>query len=454
VADKKLITVTTKSPEAKAAFLKAWDLWDNGRTTEALAGCKQAVAADAEFALAQACVGVFTTGAAGQGILDKAAQLAAKLPDAERLLIEGWAALRDGDATKYDADMKKVAEAAPDDVRAHMWAARAPFQARDFAGAEAEYKKALALNPAAGFVYAQLAIVQMEQKKYDDALASAKSYVAASPTEPAAQRALGDALLHLDKVTDAEAAFAKAVELGPTVLGAYNDLAVARTILGNYAGARDALDKGKAADAEPGDAIDRRANMAWVSFVEGKDKEALATLDAAEKDAETQSLPAAWHPANTRAYALWIEGKNADAIKAADAALAKCDTRAQSSTIEKSICRLSFIHTKAFAQLATGNVADAQGTVALYQGEAKKLPTRAWIQLQAGMLSDAVTALQQKDPRGPAALLARCPPDDSAWKLAILRMADKTLADPIKQDLAGKPAKDFGYALIVKGLKK
>ena len=90
--DKKLITVTTKSADAKAAFMKAWDLWDNGRGAEALDQCKKAVAADAEFALGQACVGFFTPGAAGEALSEKAATMAEKLPDAERLLIQGWAA--------------------------------------------------------------------------------------------------------------------------------------------------------------------------------------------------------------------------------------------------------------------------------------------------------------------------------------------------------------------------
>jgi len=458
VAGKKLITVTTTSPDAKAAFMKAWDLWDNGRGAEALASCKQAVAADAQFALGQACVASFTPGATGETTAAQAAALAARLPDAERLLIEGWAAVRHGDVATYDADMKKVAEAAPDDFRAHMWAARPPLLARDFAGAQAEYQKALSLNPTGAFIYGQLAITQTELQKYDDALASAQKYVAGLPTEPAAQRALGDALLHENKATDAEAAFAQAVDLGPKVLGAYNDLSTTRTILGNFAGAHDALDKGKAADAEPGDAIDRRANTAWVSFAEGKDADALATLDAAEKDGEAQNLAAAWHPANTRATALWIEGKSADAVKASDAALAKCDSRTQSSTIEKRLCRLSFVRTKSFALLSQGNVAEAQKAAGQYQDEAKNVPSRAWIQLNAQMLSDAVTALDKKDAKGPAALLAKCTPDDVGWKLAILRLADKVgdkaSVDQIKKDLAGRPVKDFGYPLIVKVLKK
>jgi tetratricopeptide (TPR) repeat protein len=457
-ADKKLITVTTKSPDAKAAFMKGWDLWDNGRSQEALAQCNQAVAADADFALAVACVGFFTPGVAGQVMFDRAVALAAKLPDAEKLLIQGLAAIRHGDIPTYDGNLKKLAEVAPDDFRAHAFAGRPAYLHRDYAGSEAEYRKALALNPAAGFVYGALANVQTEQKKYDDALASAKKYAEASPSEPAAQRALGGALLNLNKATEAEAALVKAVELGPKVMGAYNDLATVRTILGNFAGARDALDKSKVADMDPGDAIDRRVNTASVSFAEGKDADALAALDAAEKDAETQSLPAVWHPAGTRTRALWINGKAADALKVADAALAKCDGRAQSSGLDKVNCRFSLMRAKAFAQIALGNVADAQKTVALYQAEVKKAPERGGLLLNAEMLSDAVTALDKKDAKAPAALLAKCLPDDIGWKLTILRMADKAgdkaTVDQIKKDLAGRPVKSFEYPLIIKVLKK
>jgi tetratricopeptide (TPR) repeat protein len=456
--DKKLITVTTKSPDAKAAFLKGWDLWDSGRNQEALAQCNQAVAADADFALAQACVGFFTQGTAGQTIFDKAVALAAKLPDAERLLVEGLSAIRHADIQTYDRNLKKLAEVAPDDFRAHAYAARIAYLHRDYTVAEAEYGKAIALNAAAGFVYGALANVQTEEKKYDDALASAKKYAEASPGEPAAQRALGGALLNLNRGTEAEAALVKAVELGPKVLGAYYDLATVRTILGNFAGARDALDKGKVADVDAGDAIDRRVNAASVSFAEGKDADALAALDAAEKDAETQSLPAAWHPAGTRTRALWINGKTADALKVADAALAKCDGRAQSSGLDKINCRINFIRAKAFAQIALGNVPDAQKSVALYQAEVKKAPERTVLQLNAEMLSDAVTALDKKDAKAPAALLAKCLPDDIGWKLTILRMADKAgdkaTVDQIKKDLTGRPVKSFDYPLIVKALKK
>ena len=82
------------------------------------------------------------------------------------------------------------------------------------------------------------------------------------------------------------------------------------------------------------------------------------------------------------------------------------------------------------AALRRRAVAEAQKAVALVAGEAKKLPTRATIQLSAQMFSDAVTALDKKDAKGPAALLAKCPPDDTSWKLR----------DPARADAVGDKA--------------
>jgi eukaryotic-like serine/threonine-protein kinase len=186
--DKQLITTTTKSPEAKAAFLKSWELSDNGRNEEALGECKVAIAADPGFALAHTCAGNLMPGAAAQAELDTGARLAAKLPDAERLLAEAFAAQRRQEMDKYYADITRVAELAPDDFHAQVLLGNADLDRRDFAAAAAAYKKALALNPAASFVEGSLATVYTQLRKYEDALAAAKRYVEARPTRPAPTR--------------------------------------------------------------------------------------------------------------------------------------------------------------------------------------------------------------------------------------------------------------------------
>jgi Flp pilus assembly protein TadD len=452
--DKKVITVTAKSKEAKEAIVKGWELYDNGRAKEALEECKKAVAADGEAPLAHACVGWLTDGAPGQTALDKAAELAAKAPDAEKTWVEALNALKHADVAKYVAGLKKLTDLAPDDYRAHAWAGRALNLKRDFDGAEAEYKKALDLNKEATFAYALLSRAQTQLKKYDEALGSAKKYAEASPKEPAAHQALAAAYLNLDKKKEAEEAATKAVELGPKVLSAHFDLGIIRLINGQYGPAKEAFEKAKEAEREPSDGLDRGVNIAWVNFNEGKDAEGVKELERLEKEADKEKIPYGWTATSARARVFWIQGNPAESLKVAEAGLAKCDSRADAPAVEKTVCRLNFMETKAFDQISLGKGADAVKTADKYKEEAKKVPDVGWVQTMADMLGDAATAVDKKDKKGAAALLAKVLPDDLMWKLSILRLAekdgDKATVEQVRKDLHGRPLKDVAYPLVEK----
>jgi len=387
-----------------------------------------------------------------------AVELAAKLPEAEKLFIEALSASRRGDIAKYVEDIKKVAELAPDDYHAHIWAGRALLLKRDFEGAEAAFKKALELNKEATFAYALLSRAQTQLKKYDDALSSAKKYAEASPKEPGAHQALAAAYLNLDKKKEADEAIVKAVELGPKVLSAHFDLAIIKMIEGELPAAKEALEKSKAADSQPSDGVDRGVNLAWVSFTEGKEAEGLKHLETVEKEAEKDKTPWGWETHLTRARLFWIQGKPAESLKLAEAALGKCDAHTEASGVEKTVCRLNFIGLKAFSEISLGKAAEALKTVDKYKDEAKKLTDVGFVQVTADLLSDQATALDKKDKKAAAALLAKALPDDLLWKLSILRTAerdgDKATAEQIRKDLHARPLKDIAYAFVEKLVKK
>src|ERR1019366_8044520 len=149
--EKKLVSVTTKSPDAKAALLRAWDLSDNNRNEEALEQCRKALAADPDFALGHTCLGSLTSGVAGQAEMDTGVRLSAQLPEAERLYIDSNAALRRQETGKYYADLKRVAEVAPDDFHAFEWLGRSLNDRRDFAGCEGGVRRGVGPQPGAGF---------------------------------------------------------------------------------------------------------------------------------------------------------------------------------------------------------------------------------------------------------------------------------------------------------------
>jgi Flp pilus assembly protein TadD len=453
VPQKQLITITTTSPDAKAAFLKALSLMDNGRDGEALDQCKLAVAADPAFAFGHSCVGNVTPGAEGQAELDKGADLAAKLPDAERLFIEGWAALRHQDTVKGFADMKRVAELAPDDVHAQLWLGYTLINQRDFKGAEAAFTKVLDLDPSAVFIQGALAWTHMQLREYDAALAAAQKYVDGAPNEAAAHQTVAMALLNLNKTKEADAELSKAVELGPKARPVYYDLASVKAIEGDFAGARDALERSKGAEALPSQALERATRTAWVLFAAGKNSEAFAVLDAAEKDSDARKLVWPASAASARAWALWVLGKPADAQKVAEAAMPRCD-RPESSAAYKADCRRDLLTIQALAQLQSKKVADAKKTVAKLQDETKNWQGNEWVSVEVDMLSDQVAALASKDAKAAAAVLAKCPPDDFLFKLGILRQiesaGDKAAAEQVRKDVLGRPLTDPQYALVAR----
>ncbi len=375
-----LVTITTKSPDAKAALLAAWDLSDYGRNEEALDQCRKAVAADPDFAMGHTCIGNQTSGAAGQAELDQGAHLAASLPDAERLSIEAAAAQRRQDVGTYYADVKRVADLAPDDYHAQVWLAWGLVDQRDFAGASAAFRKALDLNPGAAFVHGALTWVHTQLREYDDALASARKYADAMPGQANAHQSLALALVNLGRAKEAEPELAKAVDLAPKSRSVYYDYATVKVLDGDFAGARDVLDKSQATEARPTDGLERAAMAAWTLLDEGKTADAFKLLDATEKDSDARKLPWPAHMASVRAWAQWLLGKPADALKTVDASLARCE-RPESSEAYKEDCRRNLLTIKAFAQIQASKITDAQQTVALLRDEAKKWQGNNWVQL-------------------------------------------------------------------------
>jgi Flp pilus assembly protein TadD len=367
------------------------------------------------------------------------------------------AAMRHQDIAKALANFKRVAELAPDDVHAQAWLGYTCLFQRDFAGAQASFKKVLDLNPSAAFIYGPLSWTHTQLREYDEALGAARKYAEASPGEPGAHQALGVAHLRLGQAKEAENELAKAVELGPKNRSFYYDLASVKALEGDFAGARDALDKSKAAEGNPSEALERASRTAWVLLAQGKTPDALTLLDATEKDSDARKLVWPANEASARAWSAWILGKPADAIKAAEAGMSRCD-RPESSTAYKADCRRDLLTIETLAQIQAKKSADAQKTVAKLRDEAKNWQGNGWVQVEIDMLGDQAAALTKKDAKAAAAVLAKCPPDNFLFKLSILRQAesggDKATADQVRTDLLARPLTDAPYPLVARILKK
>jgi tetratricopeptide (TPR) repeat protein len=453
----KLVSITTSSAEARALLLAAWDLGNNLRFEEALETCKKAVAADPKFALGLTCVGSQTSGAEGQALMDAGVKLSAGLPEAERLAIEAPAAYRRHETEKYYADLKRITELAPDDPQGFDWLGWSLTDRRDFAGARAAFKHELELNPGASYTHGSIAWTFTQERNYPEALAAAKRYVEGAPTQPAAHQGLGQALINVGQIKEADAELTKAVATGARARWAFYDLAEVKGLEGDFAAARDVLERSKATEVQATDALDRSSRMAWALFAEGKVPEAFALIDAAEKDADEHKLPWPAHMALVRVKALWALGKPVDAMRAADVAMDRC-ARPESSELYKGTCRTDLLTAKAFAQIRAGRVIDVKETVAKLQDEAKKWPANEWLQTDVAMLTQQVDALAKHDRKADAAVLAKCPPDGFFWKFSVLRQlekdGDKAGAEQVRTELLGRPIKDMAYAFIARLARK
>jgi len=111
------------------------------------------------------------------------------------------------------------------------------------AEAERELAEASRLAPNDPLVWIALGALREEQKRYDDAAVAYRAAWNLDPTGEEAASGLSAALIDSGKTAEAETVLVKAVEGSPKGASLWNNLGVARTRRGDYAGAVDAFQK-------------------------------------------------------------------------------------------------------------------------------------------------------------------------------------------------------------------
>ena len=309
------VPVTSKSPDAIKAFTEGRDLTDGERGPEAVALFKKAIELDPDFAQAHAYLGIVTQGPPGMAELDKAKALAAKLPEAEQLVIEGAHASRRGDRAAMVAAYTKLAELAPGDWRVRVALGWDAIDTGDFAKAIPWFDKALAAKPTLAFAQDGLAYAHAGLHAWDAAIAAAKKQVELLPKQPNPQDTLGEILLMAGKYDEAEKAFQAALELEPKYNIAWQGVALARAYRGDWKGAYEANDKQNAGTIDTYDSVGVIIDSAWLVYAASELAPALARLDVVDADAEAKQTPAYAFAALARATLLQLEDKYADAAK-------------------------------------------------------------------------------------------------------------------------------------------
>ena len=137
----------------------------------------------------------------------------------------GTAYLGKQNAAQAEVVSRKYVELAPNDSRAHHLLGMSLQAQRRLAEAQREFEASLLLSPDYIEPLTQLASLAWRQGRQDAALARLRQQIALVPSSGPHYHLLGQLYTALGDVKQAETAFLKAVELEPSLVGAYGQLA-------------------------------------------------------------------------------------------------------------------------------------------------------------------------------------------------------------------------------------
>ncbi len=151
-------------------------------------------------------------------------------------------------------ELEEAARLAPAWWLSAHWLADAYTLVERYADAVNAVDAGLRLNPLSADLFAQKAEVLLRARQTDAALPAALKAVELEPAHATARTVLGKVYLELGRVDDAEAAFRKAIALGPSDNSAHVDLATLLRERGLRLDEAEALYR-KALEIEPDDAV-------------------------------------------------------------------------------------------------------------------------------------------------------------------------------------------------------
>jgi Flp pilus assembly protein TadD len=368
------VPVTTSSKEALAAFLKGRDDADNTREADAIARFQEATRLDPKLAVGWAYLGYYEQGAAGEKSMQQALSLEQGLPEAERLLIDELVALRAGDNEKARVLAERVAQLSPFDWHAQLDLGTRLLTERKWTEAEQAFGKAAAFGPAAAVVYNQLGYLYLEQRRFEPAVTEFKKYAELRPNEPNTYDSIGEGLMATGKLDEAEKSFLKAA--GMKFSYAWNGVAETRFLRGDWAGGMDALAKSRELATLPADKLEVDESAVWALLAQNKTDDALARVDAMEKEAKDQKLDEHYAAAPAyRAAVLLDQGKAKEAADELGKASQRLDKASGARRTMVPVQRLVLV-LRAVAEARLGKAPEADKTVAELLALAKGAPAQ------------------------------------------------------------------------------
>jgi tetratricopeptide (TPR) repeat protein len=410
---KRAIPVSSSSPTARAAFERGLAAADNNRDAEAAQELRAALKIDPQFRLAQAWLGKVTPGAPGLELLSKAAEGDEVLPPAERALIDHLVAVRRDDP-KALALGRKLVQLAPDDWRSHQLLAEYLDALGDHAESADEARKALALDPGAGAAWSQLGYALIRQGRGREALEVFRRFAELAPQEPNPRDALGESLMLLGRLDQAEAAFRKATQLSSSFYLGWEGAAYCNFYRGLYDIGRADVSRSIEAGLRDDERLDQYRLVAWSFLAAGDGKTALAQLAPLE-----QSPLRSWQAAQDRGSFLIEMGRTAEGLEALQLAWKRAD-QAGLSGDQRSVLEREGNAFRLLGEVSAGNLKDAQKTADRLTLLAHGRRGKAWASVLA--FARGKLLLARGDSAAALKALSGCIAEDPLCRRELLRV--------------------------------
>ena len=289
------IGITTKSKEARQAYLEARGLAEGLRTQNSIEHYQKAVTLDPGFALAE--LGLANTSPTAKEAfehLHKAVALADRVSKGERLLILATEAGFNGNLARQKELLEELAAAFPRDERAQLNLGAYLYGAQDYEGAVACLTKATGLAADYPPPYNLLGYAYRDMGHYPDAKRAFEKYVELIPNDPNPYDSDAELLLKMGRFAESIGTYRKALSFDSLFVSSRIGVATTQLYMGEPKDASATLARLYDLARNDGERRGALFAMAVVAADGGRLAEALAQVDkeyaVAEKTGDVASM--------------------------------------------------------------------------------------------------------------------------------------------------------------------
>jgi len=247
--EKAKLTFTTHSEKARSFFEQGLAKYDRARSKEATGLFQQALEADPNFAMAH-----LFRGLAGDSVphIRKAAEMAEKVTEVERLFILSWKAQSDSQLLKAAEQMEQAVKLLPTEARLRMRLAVLYNATNRRDEAIAELKRAIESDAKFAPAHNLLGQIYITAGDFAHAIEARETYARLLPDEAEPYQALAHTYQQKQQFDKAVAYYTRALKINPDYINVYRRRGDAKFFAGDIAGARAdyraGLERAKGAD--------------------------------------------------------------------------------------------------------------------------------------------------------------------------------------------------------------